>query len=73
LTRQLLVQISHSNFKTNMLKNKTISVWTLYMLLYFIVSLHVSARIRPSSEEQIYPHLKGNALQGLWGAAYTSS
>jgi hypothetical protein len=26
LTRQLLVQISHSNFKTNMLKNKTISV-----------------------------------------------
>jgi hypothetical protein len=28
------------------------------MLLYFITSLHVSAHIRPSSEEHIYPHLK---------------
>jgi hypothetical protein len=28
------------------------------MLQYFIVSLHISAHIRPSLEEQIYPHLK---------------
>jgi hypothetical protein len=31
-------------------RNKTVSVWTIYVLLYCNTSLHVSAPTRPSSE-----------------------